>query len=65
MEEFDKGAKRKCTSCSTLFLILKIPNYLSEPGATVSTLLTNVQKRKTSKVIKNRIYLEKKENELL
>ena len=67
MEEFDKGAKRKCTSCSTLFLILeKFPIICPNCGATVSTLLTNVSKRgRPPKVIKESdISGENKENEL-
>ena len=45
MEEFDKGAKRKCTSCSTLFFDFgKFPIICPNCGATVSTLLTNVSK---------------------
>ena len=46
MEDFDKGAKRKCTSCSTLFFDFgKSPIICPNCGATVSTLLTNVSKR--------------------
>ena len=46
MEDFDKGAKRKCTSCSTLFFDFgKTPIICPNCGVTVSTLLTNVSKR--------------------
>ena len=46
MEDFDKGAKRKCTSCSTLFFDFgKSPIICPNCGVTVSTLLTNVSKR--------------------
>ena len=46
MEDFDKGAKRKCTSCSTLFFDFgKSPIICPNCGATVNTLLTNVSKR--------------------
>ena len=46
MEDFDKGAKRKCTSCSTLFFDFgKSPIICPSCGVTVSTLLTNVSKR--------------------
>ena len=46
MEDFDKGAKRKCTSCSTLFFDFgKTPIICPNCGATVSSLLTNVSKR--------------------
>ena len=55
MENIDKGAKRKCTSCSTLFFDFgKFPIVCPNCGATVSSLLTNVSKRgrppKASKV---------------
>ena len=55
MENIDKGAKRKCTSCSTLFFDFgKFPIVCPSCGATVSSLLTNVSKRgrppKASKV---------------
>ena len=46
MEDFDRGAKRKCTSCSTLFFDFgKSPIICPNCGATVNTLLTNVSKR--------------------
>ena len=46
MENIDKGAKRKCTSCSTLFFDFgKFPIICPSCGATVSSLLTNVSKR--------------------
>ena len=46
MEDFDKGAKRKCTSCSTLFFDFgKSPIICPNCGVTVNTLLTNVSKR--------------------
>ena len=46
MEDFDKGAKRKCTSCSTLFFDFgKFPIICPNCGATVNSLLTNVSKR--------------------
>ena len=46
MEDFDKGAKRKCTSCSTLFFDFgKSPIICPNCGVTVSSLLTNVSKR--------------------
>ena len=46
MEDFDKGAKRKCTSCSTLFFDFgKSPIICPNCGATVNSLLTNVSKR--------------------
>ena len=46
MENIDRGAKRKCTSCSTLFFDFgKFPIICPNCGATVSSLLTNVSKR--------------------
>ena len=46
MEDFDKGAKRKCTSCSTLFFDFgKFPINCPNCGTTDNTLLTNVSKR--------------------
>ena len=46
MDDFDKGAKRKCTSCSTLFFDFgKSPIICPNCGTTVNTLLTNVSKR--------------------
>ena len=55
MEDFDKGAKRKCTSCSTLFFDFgKSPIICPNCGVTVSSLLTNVSKRgRPPKVNKN------------
>ena len=54
MEDFDKGAKRKCTSCSTLFFDFgKFPIICPNCGATVTSYLTNVSKRgRTPKVVK-------------
>ena len=46
MENFGKGAKRKCTKCSTLFFDFgKFPLTCPACGAELSTLLTNVSKR--------------------
>ncbi len=46
MEDFDKGAKRKCTQCSTLFFDFgKFPIVCPNCGADVNSLLTNVSKR--------------------
>ena len=46
MEDFEKGAKRKCTSCSTLFFDFgKFPTICPNCGSEVTTLLTNVSKR--------------------
>ena len=58
MKDFERGAKRKCTSCSTLFFDLnKFPIICPNCGAEVNTLLTNVSKRgrppKSTKVESN------------
>ena len=46
MEKIDKGAKRKCTKCNTLFFDFgKFPIICPNCGTTVNTLLTNVSKR--------------------
>ena len=46
MEKFDKGAKRKCTKCNTLFFDFgKYPIVCPSCGADVNSLLTNVSKR--------------------
>ena len=46
MEKIDKGAKRKCTKCSTLFFDFgKHPIVCPNCGADVNSLLTNVSKR--------------------
>ena len=54
MEDFDKGAKRKCTSCSTLFFDFgKFPIICPNCGETLNSLLTNVSKRgRPPKVVK-------------
>jgi len=54
MEDFDKGAKRKCTQCSTLFFDFgKFPIVCPNCGADVTSLLTNVSKRgRPPKVVK-------------
>ncbi len=46
MEKFDKGAKRKCTKCNTLFFDFgKYPIVCPSCGADVNSLLTNVSRR--------------------
>ena len=46
MENFDKGAKRKCTKCNTLFFDFgKYPIVCPNCGADVNSLLTNVSRR--------------------
>ena len=45
MEKFDKGAKRKCTKCNTLFFDFgKYPIVCPNCGDSVTSLLTNVSK---------------------
>ena len=46
MEDFVKGAKRKCTQCSTLFFDFgKFPTICPNCGYELTSLLTNVSKR--------------------
>ena len=46
MEDFVKGAKRKCTQCSTLFFDFgKFPIICPNCGYELTSLLTNVSKR--------------------
>ena len=46
MENSDKGAKRKCTKCGTLFFDFgKFPLTCPSCGAELSSLLTNISKR--------------------
>ena len=46
MEDFEKGAKRKCTQCSTLFFDFgKFPTICPNCGYELTSLLTNVSKR--------------------
>ncbi len=46
MENFEKGAKRKCTKCGTLFFdFAKFPLVCPNCGTELNSLLTNVSKR--------------------
>ena len=46
MKDFEKGAKRKCPACSTLFFDFnKSPIICPNCGTEVTSLLTNVSKR--------------------
>ena len=46
MEDFKKGAKRKCSQCSTLFFDFgKFPIVCPNCGYELTSLLTNVSKR--------------------
>ena len=46
MEKFDRGAKRKCTKCGTLFFDFgKFPLTCPSCGAELNSLLTNISKR--------------------
>jgi len=46
MDDFEKGAKRKCTQCSTLFFDFgKSPIICPSCNNEIATLLTNISKR--------------------
>ena len=46
MENTEKGAKRKCTKCGTLFFDFgKFPLTCPACGAELNSLLTNISKR--------------------
>ena len=66
MEKFDKGAKRKCTKCSTLFFDFgKHPIVCPNCGADVNSLLTNVSRRgRPPKILKPEDNQETKDMEI-
>ena len=66
MEKFDKGAKRKCTKCNTLFFDFeKYPIVCPNCGADVNSLLTNVSRRgRPPKILKSENSQEKKDMEI-
>ena len=65
MEKFDKGAKRKCAKCNTLFWFWKISYCLSNCGADVNSLLTNVSRRgRPPKILKPEENQEAKDLEI-
>ncbi len=66
MEKFDKGAKRKCTKCNTLFFDFgKYPIVCPNCGADVNSLLTNVSRRgRPPKVLKPEDNQEVKDTEI-
>tara|TARA_B100000989_G_scaffold236400_1_gene183197 strand:+ start:209 stop:508 length:300 start_codon:yes stop_codon:yes gene_type:complete len=66
MENFDKGAKRKCTKCSTLFFDFgKYPIVCPNCGADVNSLLTNVSRRgRPPKILKPEDNQETKDMEV-
>ena len=66
MEKFDKGAKRKCTKCSTLFFDFgKYPIVCPNCGADVNSLLTNVSRRgRPPKVAKPEEVEDKKDTKI-
>ena len=66
MEKFDKGAKRKCTKCNTLFFDFeKYPIVCPNCGADVTSLLTNVSRRgRPPKILKSEDSQEKKDLEI-
>ena len=63
MENFEKGAKRKCTKCNTLFFDFgKFPISCPACGAELNSLLTNISKRgRPPKVAKPEVGAENKE----
>ncbi len=63
MEDFEKGAKRKCTQCSTLFFDFgKFPIICPNCGFELTSLLTNVSKRgRPPKNVKSEETTEEKE----
>ncbi len=66
MENFDKGAKRKCTKCNTLFFDFeKYPIVCPNCGADVNSLLTNVSRRgRPPKILKPEDNQETKDMEI-
>ena len=66
MEKFDKGAKRKCTKCNTLFFDFeKYPIVCPNCGADVNSLLTNVSRRgRPPKILKPEDSTETKDMEI-
>ena len=66
MEKFDKGAKRKCTKCNTLFFDFeKYPIVCPNCGADVNSLLTNVSRRgRPPKILKSQDNQETKDMEI-
>ena len=66
MEKFDKGAKRKCAKCNTLFFDFeKYPIVCPNCGADVTSLLTNVTRRgRPPKILKPEDNQETKEIEI-
>ena len=66
MEKFDKGAKRKCAKCNTLFFDFgKYPIVCPNCGADVTSLLTNVTKRgRPPKILKPEDNQETKDIEI-
>ena len=66
MEKFDKGAKRKCTKCNTLFFDFeKYPIVCPNCGADVTSLLTNVSRRgRPPKILKPEDNQETKDVEI-
>ena len=66
MENFDKGAKRKCIKCNTLFFDFgKYPIVCPNCGADVNSLLTNVSRRgRPPKILKPEDNQETKDMEV-
>ncbi len=66
MENAEKGAKRKCTKCGTLFFdFCKFPLTCPSCGAELNSLLTNISKRgRPPKSTKPEIVSEEKSLEI-
>ena len=66
MEKFNKGAKRKCAKCNTLFFDFeKYPIVCPNCGADVTSLLTNVSRRgRPPKILKPEDNHETKDMEI-
>ena len=66
MEKFDKGAKRKCAKCNTLFFDFeKYPIVCPNCGADVTSLLTNITRRgRPPKILKPEDNQETKDIEI-
>jgi len=63
MEDYEKGAKRKCTQCSTLFFDFgKFPITCPNCGYELTSLLTNISKRgRPPKTVKSEDTKQEKE----
>ena len=61
MENFEKGSKRKCTKCGTLFFDFgKFPCYVLRAVLTKFTINKHIKKRKALKVFNQKLFLKKR-----